>query len=110
MSGGALDWHRVARVDDVTADTPLGIEVGDRRIGLYLLDGEIFALDDICTHQYALLSNGYVEGGCIECPLHQARFEIRSGKCLGPPAEGDVAAIPVRIEAGEVYVALPTAG
>ncbi|MGN5477172.1 Rieske 2Fe-2S domain-containing protein [Cupriavidus basilensis] len=53
----------------------------------YRSDDQYFVTDNVCTHRYALLSDGYLEDGCIECPLHQARFDIRTGQamCARPP-------------------------
>ena len=70
-------------------------------------DGELYALDNICTHQFAVLSEGYVEDGCIECPLHQGRFSLATGAPLAPPVTEPVRVYPVRTEAGKVYVELP---
>lgn len=107
MSAPELEWHRVAAPADLVEGRPLGVTVGDRSIGLYRLDGALHALDDICTHEFAILSDGYVEDGCIECPLHQALFDIRTGEAQGPPANGDLATYPVRVEGEDVLVGVP---
>jgi len=67
-------------------------------------DGKVHALDDVCTHALALLSQGFIEGGAVECPLHGARFDIATGRCLAPPATVDLRTYEVRIEGGEVFV------
>jgi nitrite reductase/ring-hydroxylating ferredoxin subunit len=70
----------------------------------------VYATHDVCTHAYALLSEGYIEGDVVECPLHGALFEIRSGKCLAV-GTSDVATYPVRVEAnGDVMVEIPLGG
>ena len=79
-------------------------EVGRRLIGVYKVEGEFYAIDDICTHEFAVLSEGFVEGEVIECPLHQARFNIRTGKVLEPPADEDLRTYPVKLDGDEVYV------
>jgi nitrite reductase/ring-hydroxylating ferredoxin subunit len=100
-------WHAVCAADALQTDQALGVEVAGRPIGLYKLeDGSVHALSNICTHEFALLSNGFVEGGRIECPLHQACFEIRTGKCHGPMAETDLQSYPVRIVDRRVEVAV----
>ena len=58
-------------------------------------DGEIFATDNICTHAYAKLSDGWIERGEIECPLHAGRFDIRTGKATAPPCADDLKTYPV---------------
>jgi 3-phenylpropionate/trans-cinnamate dioxygenase ferredoxin subunit len=101
-------WQRVANLADIKDGEALPAKFGADAIALYRLDGEVFAIGDVCTHEYALLSQGFVEDGAIECPLHQARFDIRTGRCLAAPATEDVKAYAVRIENGEVYVSLRT--
>lgn len=49
---------------------------------MYLLDGNYYALEDVCPHAYALLSQGFVDDGKVECPLHEALFDVRTGQCL----------------------------
>ena len=100
------EWVRVCAVDDVRADEGKGIEVNGIPLGLYRLPDGCFALGDICTHAFAHLSTGFVEDDVIECPLHQARFEIRTGKSLDDIAPEDVKTYPVKIENGDVFVQL----
>lgn len=104
MSEGA--WVRACRADEVRRDEGKGIEVNGVKLGLYRLDDHCYALGDICTHAYALLSTGFVEDDAVECPLHQARFEIRTGKSLDDIAPEDAKAYPVKVEDGEVWVRL----
>ena len=95
-----------AKLADIEEDEPLAIQLGDQHIALYLLDGKVYATHNVCTHQFALLSDGYMEDGCIECPLHQARFDIRTGKAMCAPATGDIRTYPVKIEDSRVWVEL----
>jgi 3-phenylpropionate/trans-cinnamate dioxygenase ferredoxin subunit len=66
--------------------------------------GEYFCIDDTCSHQDAALSDGWVEDGCVECPLHESRFDLRTGKPDMPPAREPVATHPVVVENGVVYL------
>jgi NAD(P)H-dependent nitrite reductase small subunit len=100
-------WQRVAALADLPDDAALAVKLGSRRIALYRLAGEVHALDDVCTHALALLSQGFIENGAVECPLHGARFDIASGRCLSPPATIDLRTYAVRIEGGEVFVKAP---
>lgn len=109
MSNETVTWHRVAKRDEVGDGDPLGVQVGDTLIGLYLLDGEIHALSNVCSHEFAVLTDGFVNGDCIECPLHAAEFDIRTGKALSPPADEDIATYPVKIEGDEIFVGLSDA-
>ena len=99
-------WHEVATLAQLDPDFPIGVEVQGRRIGLFLLDGAVHALEDVCPHAYALLSQGFQEGGLIECPLHAARFEISSGKCLNEIGQRDLHCFPVRVQQGRVQLQL----
>ena len=67
-------------------------------------DGEIFAIDDTCTHQDASLSDGWLEGCEVECPLHSSRFDLRTGKADGPPAKLPVRTHRVVVDGDTVYV------
>ncbi len=97
-------WHAVAATADVTEDQPLGVKIADKEIGLYKVGGEVYAIEDVCPHAYALLSSGCVDGDTVECPLHQACFHIPTGKCTHPPAERDLVVYPVRIDGNRVFV------
>jgi 3-phenylpropionate/trans-cinnamate dioxygenase ferredoxin subunit len=94
---------RVCREDE--------LEVGETRrlpvqpaITLFRADGGWFALDDLCTHGQASLSEGFIDDCTVECPLHMAQFCLRTGAALTAPAEQGVATYPVVIEAGVVFV------
>ena len=100
-------WQRVAALADLADDAAFAARLGDRRIALYRLDGKVHALDDVCTHALALLSQGFIEDGAVECPLHGARFDIATGRCLSPPATVDLRTYEVRIERGEIFVRMP---
>ena len=106
MSGGDTGWVRAAACRDLTEGEVLGIEVAGHSIALYAVDAEIFATDNICTHAYACLSDGWLDGEVIECPLHAARFDIRTGKVLDPPATEDLKTYPVRVVDDVIQVKL----
>ena len=98
------DWHRVAVEADLKPETPLGVRIGETQVAVVRLEDGIYAVDDVCTHEYALLSEGFCEDGKLECPLHQACFDIRTGKALNEPAEVPVATYPTKVEDGAVFV------
>lgn len=101
-----MAWHDVGPVENFELDTPKVVQVGEERIAVFHLEDGFFAINDVCTHEYALLSEGFCEAGRIECPLHQACFDIRSGKALDEPAEIDLATYPTRVERGVVQFEL----
>lgn len=98
------DWHRVAAEAELAENMPLPVRIGDLSIAVVRLPDGIFAVNDVCTHEYALLSDGFCEDGKLECPLHQACFDVRTGKALNEPAEVDVATYRVKVEGGDVFV------
>jgi nitrite reductase/ring-hydroxylating ferredoxin subunit len=82
------------------------IEEGPEPVGLFNVDGEYFAIDDTCTHGEWSLCDGYLDGDVVECALHMARFSVRTGAVLAPPADTPVKVYPVKIEDGQVLVDL----
>lgn len=101
------EFHTVAKTGDVDEGEVIAVSVGRIDIGLYRLDGEIYALNDICTHAYAAMSDGFFEDGQIECPLHGACFEVKTGKALTAPATVDLEKYPVKIDGDQILVGLP---
>jgi len=95
------------------SDIPVGESVrvqGTVAIAVFNVDGELFAIDDTCTHQDASLSEGWLEGCLIECPLHEASFDLRTGEPTCPPAKRPVRTYGVEVQDGVVYVDAPAAG
>src|SRR5919201_6828710 len=78
-------------------------------IAVFNADGEFYAIDDTCTHQDASLSEGWLEGCLVECPLHAASFDLRTGMPTCLPAKRPVAVYPVQVLDGLVYVQTPPA-
>lgn len=107
MSDQETQWHAVIQASKLEEEEPEHARIGEVDICVVRLPDGIYAINDICTHEFAQLSEGFVEDGEVECPLHQARFEIKTGKCTALPAETDVAAYPVKVEDDTVYVGLP---
>ena len=81
-------------------------EHNGKPIAIFRLEDGYFAIEDTCSHEEASLSEGEIEDGKIECPLHGALFDIRSGKNLALPAVLPVKSYPVKIENGEIYLEL----
>lgn len=100
------NWIKIAQVGQVDEDESLAIEVDGKQLALHHTDGEYFVTDNVCTHQYALLSDGYIEDGCVECPLHQAQFDLRTGKAMCAPATIDIQTYAVKTEGEDILVAL----
>jgi nitrite reductase/ring-hydroxylating ferredoxin subunit len=104
----AMTWKHLCAASRLSEGEPLGFKVGDRRVALYKVDDDIFATDDVCSHAFALLSTGFLEGHVIECPLHGAMFDVRDGRCRSGSYK-DIRAFEVEIREGEIYVCLDDA-
>lgn len=100
-------WLEVATIDELTPGTRRVVDVDGVAVIVFNLDGEYFAIKDECTHDGGVLSNGELEGEVIVCPRHGARFSVRSGAVLGPPAYEDVRTFAVRVVDGKVQVMAP---
>lgn len=100
------DYHKVARSDDIAERSPVCITAKGRQIAVVRLDGQVYAVDDLCTHADASLCDGQMEGDEFVCPLHYATFDARTGACTGPPADEDLRTYEVREQDGDVEIRL----
>jgi 3-phenylpropionate/trans-cinnamate dioxygenase ferredoxin subunit len=100
---------KVASLADLPENAVSVVEHAGQRIAIYRVGGSIYATTDICSHEYAELSQGYLDtDDCtIECPLHGSRFDLRTGAVLSLPAYEPIAVYPVRVEGEDVLVELP---
>lgn len=73
-------------------------------IALYRVDGSVYASHDVCTHELAFMSQGYVDDDCIECPLHQALFHIPTGEVREGPATCALKTYPARDRDGRIAI------
>ena len=102
-----MKYVRAARLEDLTAEHGYLAEVDGARIALFLVDGQVYAIDDRCTHAGASLATGEVCDGEVTCPRHGAIFDVRTGEAVGTPAEEDVSTWPVRVVDGHVEIEVP---
>ena len=93
------DWVDVAPYGDFPPGSVRSVDVDGTQVAVFNLDGTCYAIEDTCTHDGGVLTGGDVEDDVVICPRHGARFCIRTGKVLGPPAYEDVAVFEVRVEA-----------
>jgi apoptosis-inducing factor 3 len=101
-----MAWQRAASLKSIPEGGVCGVELEGVPLALYDLDGTIYATHGICTHAMALLAEGFVEDGKIECPLHQGLFDIRTGEALGPPVTAPIQTFAVKVEGDDVLVDL----
>lgn len=97
-------WLDVANVDEFPPGTRRLVDMDGTAVAVFNLGGQYFAIRDICPHDGGELANGKLEGEEIVCPRHGARFSVRTGAVLGPPAYEDVPTYPVRVVQGMVQV------
>ena len=95
------------RSGELREGTMKRVDIGGRRILLANVAGRLYAVDDTCTHEEASLSTGVLKGELVKCPLHNSRFNVRTGEALEEPAEEDLRTYPVREEGGRILVGVP---
>jgi nitrite reductase/ring-hydroxylating ferredoxin subunit len=100
------EFHKIASYDEVAPGEVRQYLVEDRPVALCNVGGEFHAFEDICTHQYTHLSEGEFSGSEITCPLHGAKFDVKSGAAKSLPAVKPVPKHEVKVDNGYVYVAL----
>lgn len=109
MVGRPVEFHAVLKAADLGIGEATRVVVGARQICLVRLEDGVYAIDDVCTHADASLAQGYVDGAQIECPLHGATFDIKTGKVTKPPALVDLRTYSVRVDGDTILVGLPAA-
>jgi anthranilate 1,2-dioxygenase ferredoxin component len=101
-------WHPLIAEADFPADGKIATRLGGWYVLVAQTETGLHAVNDRCTHQAALVSGGRVRRGAIMCPLHGARFELATGRCVGGTYR-DLRTFAVRIENGVIEVAIPDA-
>ena len=99
---------RACALADVPDEGALGVDVAGVPVAVVRAEGKVFALHDVCSHEEVPLSEGEVYDHTVECWLQGSCFDLRTGDPTGPPATAPVPVYPVKIEDGDVYVALPS--
>jgi nitrite reductase/ring-hydroxylating ferredoxin subunit len=98
------EWVRVASASDVVPGEGIRVEVARRPIAVWNVDGEFYATSDVCTHEETSLADGDLWGDTIECPLHGAQFNVKTGAVESLPAVFPLATYPVKVEDDDLYV------
>jgi nitrite reductase/ring-hydroxylating ferredoxin subunit len=96
--------HQVASTSELPPGSALAVQVAGRTIGLFNVDGVIYAIDNICTHDNAPLSEGVVNEGCVVCPWHGAQFDLATGQAMTPPAVEGVRTYEVLVSGEDIFV------
>ena len=100
------NWIRVCAADEIDSEDLIRFDHGEKTFCVYNTDKGFFATDGICTHEEEHLEYGMVIGTVIECPLHQGRFDIPTGKALSAPVCVDLKTYPVKVEDGILLITL----
>lgn len=95
---------KVAETQDLLSGTGKLVQAEGHEIALFNVDGEFFAIDNICSHSGGPLCEGELNADTIECPWHGGQFNVRTGAALSPPASTDVRSFPVKIEGTDVFI------
>ena len=95
---------KVATTDELADQQAKLVELEGQKIALFRVDGSLYALSDTCTHRGGPLSEGELEGAEVTCPWHGAKFDIRTGAVVGPPAPQAVKSYPVRVTGADVEI------
>ena len=98
------NWVRIALTSEIDDEDLIQVKVDDKLIAVYNLGGKFYATSDICTHEYACLSDGFVIDGVIECPLHQGCFDITTGKAKGAPVTVDLKTYQTKVEDDNIFI------
>lgn len=99
-------WIPIAKVDDLIKPNGTPLEVEGEEIALFKIEGCYYALSNICTHQFAFMTEGYVEGDTVACPMHQGRFHIPTGAAMGAPVTKPLRVFPVHVDGQDVLIDL----
>ena len=98
------DFVAVCAFGDLVEGEPRKETIGETTISLVLTEGEVYAINDTCSHGQVSLAEGEVEGCLLECWLHGSQFDLRTGKPVSLPAIDPVPVYPVKVEGGTVFV------
>jgi len=102
-------WIKIATTDAIAEDDMIAVELEGRHIALYHVGDAFHATANICTHAHALLTDGFLDECTVECPIHAGRFDIRTGRALGPPVTIDLKTYRLKVEGDDILIELDQA-
>jgi 3-phenylpropionate/trans-cinnamate dioxygenase ferredoxin subunit len=100
------EFRFACKLSQLADNGSVGVEIDDVAVCIARTQGEVYAINDICSHADVNLSDGDVEDGTVECWLHGSRFDLRTGRPTGLPANRPVPTYPVKIDGDDIYVAI----
>ncbi|HMJ49298.1 MAG TPA: non-heme iron oxygenase ferredoxin subunit [Burkholderiales bacterium] len=95
---------KVAKTKDLSPGQGKQVEVGEKTIAIFNVDGKYYAINDTCSHQGGPLSEGELNGKQVTCPWHGAVFDVTTGEVLGPPASENVLSYKVRVSGNDIEI------
>jgi 3-phenylpropionate/trans-cinnamate dioxygenase ferredoxin subunit len=98
------DWINVIDQNALAEGEHIVVDVDGTDVAVFKIEGQFYAIEDVCTHDGAEIASGKLEGCEIICPRHGARFCVKTGAVTAPPAYEDIDTFPIRIENGTVQV------
>lgn len=98
------EFVTVATTDEIQPGENIVVEIGRRWVAVFNVDGEYYAIEDLCTHDGGPLAEGKLYGCEIECPRHGARFDLRTGEVTAPPAVVPVPTYALQVVGNEIQV------
>lgn len=101
-----VDFQKVATTNELPPGGKKLVEIDGRAVAVFNVDGQFYAIDDVCTHDGGPLVEGELDGDQIECPRHGARFNVKTGAALSMPAFEPVATHEVKVEGSDILVKL----
>lgn len=110
MSTTTTAWTDLCHRGDLEEGNMYPFEVDEQRVLLCVVDGQVYATNNVCSHAFALLSDGWLEDGLVECPLHGAQFDVTNGAAVMGPADCPINTYPARERDGRVEVLLSDDG
>ncbi len=94
----------VAKLDELREKRGRAVEVKNRLIALFLIDGMVHAIDDSCPHMGAPLSDGAIYGQCVMCPWHGWRFDVQTGEWLDTKRPNAIRTYETKVDEGVVWL------
>ena len=98
------EFTKVATRTQLSSAGKMLVEVDDRLVVLFQIEGQVYCIDDVCTHDGGPLSEGALDGTQIACPRHGAKFDVCTGKALSMPATEATVAHQVKLDGDDVLV------
>lgn len=98
------DFQKVAQAGEIPPNGVKAVRVGEAAVALVNLDGQYYAVGDVCPHAHCSLSDGEVEDGSLVCPCHGSAFDVKTGEVTSPPAMTALSVYPVRVQGNDILV------